>query len=202
MRAAPSSTARSIMRSRFVEILAMHDRVDGERQAGLRAPARRRRASCACAPAKPAMRSPLAVSASWMLSCTCSRPASTSSSNCAGSSQHARGDEIAVKADLAGVAHQAGEIAAHRRLAAGEMHLQHAERRRLARARAATSRCRARCWRAPARSGWSNRGIAAGSDGVSSARRARGGSGRFMRSQPRVGRLRGQRSATCRDPAA
>ena len=46
--------------------------------------------------------------------------------------QHAGGDEIAVEADGIGVAHQRRQVAPHQRLAAREMHLQHAQRGRLA----------------------------------------------------------------------
>src|SRR5712671_7486055 len=43
-----------------------------------------------------------------------------------------RGDEICVKAGIARRRHDVGEVAPRRRLAAGEMHLQHTEARRLA----------------------------------------------------------------------
>ncbi len=79
-----------------------------------------------------------------------------------------------------------GEIAPDERLAAGEMHLQHAERRRLAQAPAARSRCRVRPRRARAPAGLSNRGNAAGSDG--STRRA----------APRAARPRGRPGAVIR----
>ena len=78
------------------------------------------------------MRSPASGSTSCRLSWTCSSPALASAADPAGIEPDARGDQIAVEPDRGGVADELDEIAADHRLAAGEMHLQHAQRRRLA----------------------------------------------------------------------
>ena len=110
----------------------MHHHVEGERQAGrahrggeLQSCARTRRP-------RPAMRSALAGSWSWKLSCTWRRPGLGERRDLALAAQRAGGDEVAVEAVRRRLGDQRAELAPHHRLAAGEMDLQHAERRRLA----------------------------------------------------------------------
>ena len=85
--------------------------------------------------------------------------------------QHRRGDEIGVEPDVAGMLDQFDQVLARGRLAAGEMDLQHADLGEFGQHLLPFLRRQVRCRRDRARPDWSNRGIAAGSDG--SARRAR-----------------------------
>ena len=82
----------------------------------------------------------------------------------------AGGDQIGVEPGLARVRRDVDEIAPRAGLAAGQMHVQHAERRRLLEHPRPGRRRRARRRAIPARADWSNRDSRAGSG--ASARRA------------------------------
>ena len=102
--------------------------------------------------------------------------------------QHAGRDEVGVEADLGRLRDDLLEVAAHGRLAAGQVQLQHAEVGGLRQHVAPDLGRQLAARRAPAPAGWSSRGIAAGSD--ASARRAARSAAR-MRARLRPGAVCG-----------
>ena len=75
------------------------------------------------------------------------------------------GDEVCVEPGVDRVCENLFKIAPHRRLAAGKMQLQRAYRRGLTEGLAPFVARSIPYWRAPVRAGWSNKDIAADSDG-------------------------------------
>ena len=130
-----------------VEILAMHHHVQRERQAGGAHRGGEARLLGMRA-ASPAMRSPLLGREILEAQLDVLQPGCGEGLDLALAAQRAGGDQVAVEAVPARGGDQRHKIAPRHRLAAGEMHLQHAERGRLARARDASPARRARPRRA------------------------------------------------------
>ena len=111
-----------------LDVGAMHHEIDGQRQAephrlgGERVLALERAAIAGDVVGRRRV-------ASWIETCTWSRPASQQIAHGARGDADARGDQVGVEPGLARMRGDLDQVAPRAGLAAGQMHLQHAERR-------------------------------------------------------------------------